>query len=405
MDVTAPRHREYLAVSALSFVLVATVFLSTPLITTRAGFDADGSRYGTMAGSPLFPASRALDAPWCYRVLTPALVKALPVETLLGFRIVGFASNVVTLLILYLLLRKLRFRHTTSLTGVVLYAGVFWTLKFTAYSPAYVDHQTNLFWVGAIYLCISHRFSWLALVLGVGVLQKEVFLPLSLFGVAELWAYRAGLGRKLLWMKVAFLIGAPLITFIAVRAIIDGHSVSNFPENPLEALWKNINEVADRRFVPMFTQAVFSGLGITGVFVLAHSRRSLEYICTRPSWIVLLGVSTVFLFGGVDKARSFAYMLPLLVVLSVHALEASRLSLQRWYLTVALLLGTHLFIGGHFKEMSAVEDYLHEWVPRWAGWEFLPYLYRNLAVGLVFFVCQRWLGRQRSSIDTSDATS
>lgn len=395
MDLTTPRYRDYLAASGLSFVLVVIVFLSTPIITTRSGFDTDGSRYGTMAGSPLFPASRALDAPWCYRVLTPALVKALPVETLMVFRIVGFASNVATLLILYLLLRKLRFRHTTSLIGVVLYAGVFWTIKFTAYSPAYIDYQTNLFWVGAIYLCISQRFSRLALVLGVGTLQKEVLLPLSLFGVSELWASRADLGRKLLWIKVAFLVGAPLVTFIAVRAIIDGHSLINFPANPLEALWKNINEVTDRRFVPMFTQAAFSGLGITGIFVLVHSRRSLEYIRARPSWIVFLGISTVFLFGGMDKARIFAYMLPLLVVLVVHALEAPHLSSQRWFLSVALLLGTHLFIGGHFKEMSTVTDYLHEWVPRWAGWEFLPYLYRNLAVGLVFFGCQRWLWRQR----------
>jgi len=354
-----------------------------------------------MAGSSVFPPAMALDAPWCYRILTPALVKILPVKTLLGFRIVGFVSNILTLWIVYLLLRELRFRHISSLIGIVLYAGVFWTIKFTAYSPAYIDHQTCLFWVSAIYLAISQRFNWLALVLSIGVLQKESLLPLSLFGIAELWASRESLGNRLLWIKTALLIGSPLVVFVVVRLMIDGYSLAEFPENPLVALSRNIAYVADRRFIPMFIQATFSGLGIMGIFVLVHSRKSLEYLWGRPSWLVLLGISSVFLFGGTDKARFFTYMVPLLVVLIVHAIDKHDLSSRRWLLSVALLLGVHLYIGGHFKEMSLARDYVNEWVPRWADWKFLPYLYRNLVLGFVFLICQLWIwrlgARERSS--------
>src|SRR5580765_7542629 len=93
----------------LALVLTAVVFATTPVTTNNAGFDFDGLFYAAMAGSPGVMPALAHVAPWCYRIVTPFLVSRLSWETLTGFRVVAFASDVVSLVTLFLILRRLGF--------------------------------------------------------------------------------------------------------------------------------------------------------------------------------------------------------------------------------------------------------------------------------------------------------
>jgi hypothetical protein len=73
------------------------------------GFDFDGVFYGAMAGGPIIDPPYAHVPPWCFRILTPALVRALPWNTLASFRAVAFASTVALLRLVFAVLADLGF--------------------------------------------------------------------------------------------------------------------------------------------------------------------------------------------------------------------------------------------------------------------------------------------------------
>lgn len=368
----------------LALLLTAAVFATTPITTNNSGFDFDGVFYAAMAGSPRVTPTMARVAPWCYRVVTPSLVSLLPWDVLTSFRIVAFASDVLSLVILFLILRRLGFAEDVSLFGVALYAGVFWTLKFSFYSPAYIDPETQVFLLAIVYLTITARYIALMPVLILAALQKESLAAFSVFSVTALVRDRGGRLSASSILPALALIAAPLAAIGITRFVVS-------PVNTYSGVQETLGQLQlllSAGFWPVFAQSIFSGAGLLPMVLIVRPRPWLKFLRARYEWIAYFAVSIALLFAGRDKARLFLYLLPVIVVCSVIvAEEVKTLSgMRRAVIWMAALLAIHFYVGGYLTPMGSFEDYLARMVPEHAGRTFLPYLARNLVLAAALLI-------------------
>ena len=374
----------------IASLLTTVVFLTTPVTESNRGFDFDGVFYAAMAGSPLINNSYAHVAPWCYRILTPAVVHLLPWDTLTSFRASAFASNIAALCLLFAILRRLRFAPGSCWLGLVLYLGVFWTAKFSFYSPAYIDNQTELFLLGIIYLTITSQYVLLTAILMLGAIQKESLAVFAVFAVAHLIREKGRRPDFRTGALSAALIGLPLAAVAIVRAIVpapDEYSAA-------QATLAELRHLGDWHTWPVMAQSMFSGLGLLPVLLVASPRVWLTFLRAHFEWAVYLAIAVALLFGGVDKARLLLYALPLVVILSLCVVDAMRgaTSAKLFAAWTGVLLALHLFIGGHLTPMGAYGDYLARMVPEHAGDRYLPYLARNGMIAALFGALTLGLG-------------
>jgi len=373
----------------LALLLTAVVFATTPVTTNNAGFDFDGVFYAAMAGSPLVMPEMAHAAPWCYRIATPFFVSLLPWETLTSFRIAAFASDVASLVTLFLILRRLGFADDLSLFGVALYAGVFWTLKFSFYSPAYIDPETQLFLLAIIYLTIDRRYIALVPVLILAALQKESLAAFSVFSATALVRERGGRLSTSSSLLAFTMIAAPLGALAIAWAVV-----------PAENTYSGVQEILGQlqlttsaRFWPVFVQSMFSGAGLLPVVVITRPGPWLKFLRERYEWIVYLAISIALLFAGRDKSRLFLYLLPILIVCTVLAAKELKIrsGMPRALVWMTVLLVLHVYIGGYLTPMGSFADYLARMVPEHSDGSYLPYLARNLvlAAGFLIFTLAR----------------
>jgi hypothetical protein len=376
------------AFPVLAGILVSAVFITTPVIDHGKGFDSDGRMYGVMAGSNLFPSSMGNSAPWCYRVLTPHLAHLLPWDTLQNFRFLAYVSTLLSLCILFLILRRFRYSSDLSALGVLLYAGVFWTLKFSFYSPAYIDSQTQMFLLLIIYLTITERYIILLPILVLSALQKESLAAYSLFSVLHLLRYHRGRSDIFLGVAVISLIILPLGTVLLVRYLVPAENTTH---NAL-VLFGEISRLLEPHFWVVLWQACFSGLGLLPVVLIVQHGPWFGFLKKHVEWKAYLLISILFLFGGIDKSRLFLYSLPMVILLSMPVLAAlAAMGGKRRFLAWALVLVLlHFFMGGYFTPMGEFSDYLAKMVPEHSGGTYLPFLIRNCAVAVGFFVFTLW---------------
>jgi len=368
-------------VLVLALIVTAAVFLTTPLTPSNAGYDFDGMFYAAMAGSPRVKPALAHVAPWCYRVATPALVSRMPFDTLTSFRSLAFVANVASLVLLFLIARSLGFSGSLALVGVALYAGVFWTLKFSFYSPAYIDAQTQVLLLAIIYLTVESRFVPLVVVLAGAVLQKESLAAFSLFAVAALLRHqrRQSPGTFVL---AAALIFAPVAALFTVRALVPAAQSLDTTQETLEQL----RQLIAPGFWPIFIQSLFSGMGLLIVVLSIRPASWMSFLRERYEWIVFSIVALALLVGGRDKGRLFLYLLPAVIVCALVVIENLRVTsgARRGLIWIAVLLVLHVYLGNYLTPMGTFEEYLARLVPEHSEGRYLPYLARDLALAGAF---------------------
>ena len=373
----------YLYCIAVSTILVSVVFLTTPVTEHNRGFDSDGRFYAAMADNDLFCSGMTNAAPWCYRVLTPGLAGTLPWSTLDNFRFIAFASSVSSLFILYLLLEKLGFARNTRLFGLMLYAGVFWTLKFSFYSPAYIDHMTQMFLLLILFLTVSRRYLLLIPVLTIASLQKESLAVYSLFAVAHLSGNINGAqSRTRIAAWSAAIILPPAAALLLIRQFIPADAPFDF-----FMIHNQAGLLLNPRFWPRLALAVFSGLGLIPFIALLRPRSWTGFLSANREWLLLLVTAATFLLGGCDKARLFLYALPFALVLALCAVEdiGGRSGVSpRFVVWTGLTLILHYYMGNHLTPIGTFSDYLTKLVPTYAPDGYLQVLARNTVLTLIW---------------------
>ena len=357
-------------------------FMTTNLTTSMGGYDADGRYYGAMAGSKVLHESFARKAPFCYRILTPFLASILPFDILVNFRIIAFISNILSLIVLYLILKKLNFNNQLIYFGILLYAGVFWTLKFSYFSPAYTDYQTQLWLLLIIYFTISQNFILLLVALVAGVLQKESLLLYSLFSIFVFYKYRKRQVNFALLMKLISLFILPLTTIFIVKRVI----VSDNSYNLLIFVGHMYQLLYIKFYLPFF-HSIFSGLGLISIILIINYKRWIKFLAGKKEWIIYGMISLVYLFGGFDKSRLFLYLLPFSIILAVKSVEQlqARSSEKNFLIGAGLFLFFHFYMGGYITPLGNFSTYLAKMVPFHSGQAYLPYLKRNILIALVSF--------------------
>jgi hypothetical protein len=360
---TAFSARELIPIALLALVIAAAVFALTPRTDFEGGWDSDGRMYGAMAGDPAL-AARAHQAPWCYRVLAPFLASLLPLPALDAFRCLAFVGAAAALPLLYLCLRLSGFTSAISLLGLFLYAGVFWTVKFPAYSPAYPDYLTQCLLLGLLALALSGRLLWIPPLLALAALHKEAFLPLSL---AVYVAWRRGQGL----LSPGGLRSLVLHFLLPVAVVLVGLRLLIVPENHAFQLLSVVGYVRD--FLrpepwPRLLAATISGLGLIPFILLLRPGAARGFLATAPGWTALAVIGLILLAGGCDKARIFLYALPALVAAtaavarSLHR-ETTSARFSAW---LFLTLAAHFFLGWHLSPMGDFNEYLARMVPEHA---------------------------------------
>lgn len=112
-------------------------------------------------------------APWCWRILVPALVRYLPVSPQAGYSAIALTTVALTGVIVYLILRKWGFGHGLALGGLLLYFSFGYVAKFNL-KDFWLTDSTAFFFASAAILALQWRRKYLfALCLLVGVLAKE----------------------------------------------------------------------------------------------------------------------------------------------------------------------------------------------------------------------------------------
>jgi hypothetical protein len=203
----------------LAVLLPVAVFRLTPVTEYGRGFDSDGAYYAAMAGAPGVPPELGSRAPYCHRVLTPAVVARMSGDVLGRFRRLALWSSILNLVLVGVLVRRCGEGPLAAALAVLLYAGVFWTVKFPAYSPAYVDFQTQTFLLLVALLApIVRARWWLIPVFVLGVLQKESLLAFAPFAIFASFRKRRASAGALAW--AALLVVLPLGALLAVRLAV-----------------------------------------------------------------------------------------------------------------------------------------------------------------------------------------
>jgi hypothetical protein len=370
----------------LALGLTVAVFLTTKPTGHDGGFDSDGVVYARMATAPLFAESGDIPPPWSYRVLTPKLASLVPGRLLDRFRAIAFMANLAALLGLYAVFAECGFPPTVRCLGVLLYAGVFWTLNFSFYSPAYIDHVTNLFLIAIVYCTLSKRYTAAVLILAVAALQKESLPLFGAFVGADVFhqGWRRDMRRASLFAAAATVV--PLVAVTLVRAQFTAPA-AGAAQVVLQEAWRSLHPP----FWPVFVHAMFSGLGVLPVLLLARCRPGLALLRRRPAFVVYLAIAGTCLFGGIDKSRLFLYALPVLTCLSLASVASLEEDLDSWFPVWAMLfLCSHWYLGNYLTPLGTFSDYLAKLVPEHAAemgaQSPLPYLLRDCLVAGVLFV-------------------
>lgn len=200
-------------------------------------------------------------APFCWRLLTPLLVRVLPLSPLGGFKVVSTASDALNIVLVYLLLRRCGRSTAAALLGVAFFAGAFWTLRWSFSFPAYIDTPTMVFVLAATWSMASERYPLAAAILTVGVAQKESLLALVPMVAVRYWMHTADDPRRRT-VFVDIVGAAPLSAFLAVRLLVHpAVTVANrWPVLPSDS-----RSIAARLLVAAHLPlTVVSGLGLLG---------------------------------------------------------------------------------------------------------------------------------------------
>lgn len=369
-------------------IFTAAVCATTPLTPENRAV-GDGVFYAAMAGHPRINPDYAHVGPWAYRVATPAVAAQLPWDTITNFRVLAFVSTVATLFLMFLILEQLGFGASLCAAGVVLYACVFWAVRFACYAPAYIDSETQLMLLAIVYLTIRGWYVPLIAVMIIAVLVKESLVAFLLFTAVRLHRQYGSQVNTRTGLIVAGLVIAPLVAIGVVRSLVTTVSALDTGAEIREQL----RMLMTPAYWAVLLHAIFSGLGLLPFVIALRPRRALAFMREHHEWIAYVLITTVLLLGGRDKGRLFLYVLPAMIVFAVCAIDdlGTFRRGRRGLAWLVALVVAHAFIGNYLTPMGSQAEYLAKLAPEHAGAAHLPYLWRNLVIAGGFLAVTRAL--------------
>jgi hypothetical protein len=346
-DTPLARLREWLRAALVALGLVA---LNAAVVANALGFvhkprrvlETDHYYYLAMAERAGAGGSsdQARTAPYCWRVLTPALAAQL---TRLGFSLdqaFYLLTNVFLcgfLLAVVAYLRVVGCSERESWLGVALVGLMQGAVRWYEYQYWMSDPLALFLVCSGLLLAELGRERALGAVCVLGVLAREsVLLALVYYGVR--WLKRAGLRRALI--RTVALSAAPLATLMLLRVWIT--------PIPGPRLVRVLQEILRVRVDLLFTNQLYlATVGTFGVLLplaCASPRRLWAHLKNEQQAAAIVAAAYLSLLFGNNTDRLLAYASPVvasLALLGLRALAAG--SVSRWWAWAIPALGLQVF--------------------------------------------------------------
>lgn len=209
--------KDTLLVALVTLIGLALLWVRTDRMTYSHPHFAnswDHHKYIYMAKTALF---NFHIAPFGWRILTPFLARILPFEIHVNFSIIAFVSLWGTAILMYSVLKEMRFEPVLSFVGSLLFIALGWATRYNMYDFWLPDPLGFLFLTAALLSLLQKKTFLFSLLLAIGVLAKE-----SVLFVAPLY-YTFNTKRWLdfrLFIRSLFVIAPALITLFLVRIAI-----------------------------------------------------------------------------------------------------------------------------------------------------------------------------------------
>jgi hypothetical protein len=376
-----------LAGIGLPLCILLPTWLATSTPALDAGPQGDQLYYAAMAAGDQAPQRLRHLAPWCWRILTPWQVSLWPVgadplvDAIRHFKALAFASGWLSLALLYAVLRRSGAEPAARVFGVLAFAGIHWTVKFSFRAPGYVDFQMLTLMLAILYLMLAGRTWWTLPLFVLAALQKETTLLLIPVVALQRFHIRRRFGAADATWGAAALVLATAALWAVRRAVPAGNDYS-----AVGAFAQVLGaQLPDPAFWPRFLVAISSGLGILPLLLAWRWRSVGDLLREQPHWLLLIVLSALALLGGVDKARLLLPMLPAVTVVAVLAWQPFlRDGGGRALAWAALTLLGNAYLGHHFEPMGPPGAALARLAPIHADAPMGPSLLRIAGVAAVW---------------------
>jgi hypothetical protein len=367
------------AVSAFCLALIDAFTLE------RSGPIWDSETYVRMASrGGLFTGGMA---PFCFRILVPAIARLVPAELPISFELINQLSLWAAGTLLYCLLRARGLRHETALVGpCVLILSSF--TKFVLWYRFGVDQLALLAIVAVAWALSERRFKTAALLATIAVPGKESSLLLAPFTYGELAAIPRLRNRPLgrLLVMLLFWSGA-LAAFVVLRTSIP--RLSGVGVIVTITGWAQARLRSPKALCEVVL-ALPKTFGAIPLVALLAGRRWWPIVRREPYAAVTVGVFVLAaMFGASDYERVYFLAIPFVLLICLPLIEAFPLTPTQ----AAVALAAHVSLLDVFSPPDFMN--LQRWFMTNAGW---PDMAVYAVKVLLWAVALRavGLGRERS---------
>jgi len=331
-------------------LIIAALWHITAITPERDGRGHDGRYYAMMSADERHASPYIPVAPFCYRVMTPALASYLPGPVVWRFRTINALAWWAALIAFHLLVRQCGLSKVAAYIGCGFLATCAWGPIAGLYNPCYVDPLMYLFVFMGLILMIR-RSAWLAVLLPIAMLQREQIL---IVWACSLAIAAAGGIRSLTHRQIAYHAGI-LAACMAIYAALRGWIPPVFSTAP--APWVVAAGVLkwmyeDPSYAVKSALAILYAVGLPAIAVacLPDARAWMR----SQRWpIAYVAIAALSILGGSDKARLIFLAVPVLIIAMLHGWVALPQHVRRIGLaaTACLLhvyfqLPPHLMIAG-----------------------------------------------------------
>lgn len=362
------KFREFLLLAIIGLLLVSILAIRTDKMNyDHALFNKnwDHHKYIAMAAGNPFDFHIA---PFCWRIGTPVLAKALPLDLPDSFTVISFISIWMTGVLVYYLARIFEFSKTYAFVGMLMFFSLKYATRLYLFIFWSADPLSFLFIVLSIYCILSKKDMLFLLVIMTGVTVKESVI----FAAPLYYTFNA---RKLIDGKLAIrmlLLVAPAVSvLISLRLGIpkmnnDVAYLSTLPEK-LRIVQEGtssydylalLREIGLER-VKMLSLSTLGDytVGTFGVVLMSlpffSVKRNIELFLRFIPFLALVGSQLLFAVG---TNRLLALAFPAIIMMALNGLVTVSGALfikPKYFIILALLIfGVNLITVNPFSSVS-----------------------------------------------------
>lgn len=329
-----------LGVATLVYATVLVVLWSvTGRTPVHGGYGHDGRFYAAMVSDADAAGPWGAVSPYCFRVLTPLMVSALPGPVVTRFAFFNLLVWTAAISAWHLLARRTGLSAVQSLFGGLVLATSAWGPMNAFYNPCYVDPMMHLFMIAGLLLMVD-RSRWLAILLPISLLQREQTFVFILVCAIVMEVQEGGWSWSRL-NRYGGILAACVGVYVGLHGFI--RPVVSAASTPWETAFAVAFNLYDNpAYLAGSCLAVFYALGVplVGAVLLPGARRFLN----ERRWpLYFLFMSFLCLFGGSDKGRLAFVAMPVVLLMLLHGVRDA-VGRRMPAILFAGLLAVHLFV-------------------------------------------------------------